>query len=322
MCPYLSLDWNTRLREPKCMLRVENLHFNYGPRKVLDGLTFSVGKGKLVGFLGPNGAGKTTTMNLLTGACYASEGEVFVNNVSMRKEPRVAKRHIGFLPEHAPLYQDMIVSEYLTFVCELKGVPRESWSMFVNEAIEKTRLGDVQHRLIARLSKGFRQRVALAQAIVHQPGLIVLDEPTVGFDPQQVSEFKKLLLSLRSEHTVLWSTHILADVEDTCDEVILIRHGKIITQGVPSQLHRAAGAVKELVLAVKHPSEAFENKLRELAGVSGVQFVKDKQRYHVTYSSETVSDAVLELAAHMKVGVLHLESDRKDLESLFLELTK
>ena len=245
------------------MLRVENLHFNYGPRKVLDGLTFTVTKGKLVGFLGPNGAGKTTTMNLITGACYASDGEVYINNTSMRKNPLEAKKHIGFLPEHAPLYQDMVVSDYLSFVCELKGVPREKWQTYVSEAIEKTRLGEVQDRLIARLSKGFRQRVALAQALVHKPDLIVLDEPTVGFDPQQVSEFKKLLRSLRSEHTVLWSTHILADVEDTCDEVILIRNGKIITQGVPSQLQRQAGGVKELILAVKYPSEEFQKKLGE-----------------------------------------------------------
>ncbi len=304
------------------MLRVENLHFNYGPRKVLDGLSFTVSKGKLVGFLGPNGAGKTTTMNLITGACYASDGEVFINQISMRKNPLEAKKHIGFLPEHAPLYQDMIVEDYLTFVCELKGVPREKWQAYVSEAIEKTRLGEVQGRLITRLSKGFRQRVALAQALVHKPALIVLDEPTVGFDPQQVSEFKKLLRSLRSEHTVMWSTHILADVEDTCDEVILIRNGQIITQGVPSQLQRAAGGVKELILAVKHPSEDFQKKLSEVHGVDSVRFLQDKQRYQITYSADTVSDAVLELAAASKVGVLHLESDRKDLESLFLELTK
>ncbi len=304
------------------MLRVENLHFNYGPRKVLDGLTFTVAKGKLVGFLGPNGAGKTTTMNLITGACYASDGEVFINQTSMRKNPLEAKKHIGFLPEHAPLYQDMIVADYLTFVCELKGVPREKWKAYVSEAIEKTRLGEVQERLIARLSKGFRQRVALAQALVHKPDLIVLDEPTVGFDPQQVSEFKKLLRALRSEHTVLWSTHILADVEDTCDEVILIRNGQIITQGAPSQLQRAAGGLKELILAVKHPSDEFEKNLGKVPGVDSVRFLQDKQRYQIAYSLDTVSDAVLELAAISKVGVLHLESDRKDLESLFLELTK
>jgi ABC-2 type transport system ATP-binding protein len=304
------------------MLRVESLHFYYGPRKVLDGLSFSVAQGKLVGFLGPNGAGKTTTMNLITGACYASDGEVFVNDVSMRKNPLEAKKHIGFLPEHAPLYQDMIVSDYLSFICELKGVPREKWKAFVDEAIEKTRLGEVQGRLITRLSKGFRQRVALAQALVHKPALIVLDEPTVGFDPQQVSEFKKLLMALRSEHTVLWSTHILADVEDTCDEVILIRNGQIITQGAPSQLQRAAGGVKELILVVKHPSEEFQKNLCGLTGVTAVKYAHEKQRYQITYSVDTVSDDVLALAAQMKVGVVSLESDRKDLESLFLELTK
>jgi ABC-2 type transport system ATP-binding protein len=304
------------------MLRVENLHFYYGPRKVLDGLSFTVPKGKLVGFLGPNGAGKTTTMNLITGACYASEGEVFVNDVSMRKQPLEAKKHVGFLPEYAPLYQDMVVSDYLQFICEIKGVSKDKHSSYVHEAIEKTKLGEVQGRLISRLSKGFRQRVGVAQALVHKPDLIVLDEPTVGFDPQQVNEFKKLLRSLRSEHTVLWSTHILADVEDTCDEIILIRSGQIITQGVPSQIQRAARGSKELILTVKHPSDEFLKQLLAISGVVKAEFIIEKQRYHINYSTESVSDEVLQLAAAMKVGVVNLESDRRDLESLFLELTK
>ncbi len=304
------------------MLRVENLHFYYGPRKVLDGLSFHVGKGKLVGFLGPNGAGKTTTMNLITGACYASDGDILINGTSMHKNPLEAKKHVGYLPEYAPLYQDMAVKDYLTFVCELKGIAHDKISSYVKEAMEKTNLGEVQDRLIARLSKGYRQRVGLAQALVHKPDLIVLDEPTVGFDPQQVSEFKKLLRSLRSEHTVLWSTHILADVEDTCDEIILIRSGQIITQGAPSQIQRADKGIKELFLTVKHPSSEFQDKLAALSAVTAVQFALEKNRYQITHTGDGVSDDVLQLAAAMKVGVVGLESERRDLESLFLELTK
>lgn len=304
------------------MLRVENLHFSYGPRKVLDGLTFEVQKGKLVGFLGPNGAGKTTTMNLISGFHYSSEGEVFIHGHSMSRSPQIAKKHIGFLPENAPLYGDMIVQDYLHFVCEIKGVSADNLNPFVKEAISKTGLEDVQHRLISRLSKGFRQRVGLAQAIVHKPDLIILDEPTVGFDPQQVFEFKKLLISLKNEHTVLWSTHILADVEDTCDEVIVIREGRIITQGAPQWIQANHLGPKELILTVKQPSKEFATKLQAMESVQQVRFVSEKSRYHILYKNEAIVDKVLELAALEKVGVIQMESDRRDLETLFLELTK
>ncbi len=304
------------------MLRVQNLQFYYGPRKVLDDLSFQVQKGKLVGFLGPNGAGKTTTMNLLTGLCYSSEGEILIAGHSMTQNPMEAKKHIGFLPEQAPLYSDMSVADYLAFVCGIKGVSPQNLNQYVKDAIEKTGLRDVQNRLIARLSKGFRQRVGLAQAIVAKPDLIVLDEPTVGFDPQQVNEFKKLLLSLKGEQTVLWSTHILADVEDICDEVIVIRDGRIITQGSPAQIQSNHLGSRELVLTVKVPYAGFVQKLEALSGVKQVRFVADKSRYHLLYTDDSVSDRVLELAAHEKVGVLKMESDRSDLESLFLQLTQ
>lgn len=304
------------------MLRVENLNFYYGPRKVLDGLSFAVQKGKLVGFLGPNGAGKTTTMNLITGLYYTTQGEIFVGNHSMSKNPLEAKKHVGFLPEHAPLYPDMTVGDYLQFVASVKGVLPENLNQFVKEAIAKTGLQDVQERLIARLSKGYKQRVGLAQAIVCKPDLIVLDEPTVGFDPQQVNEFKKLLMSLRGEHTVLWSTHILADVEDTCDEVVVIRNGKILTQGAPSQIQSNHLGLRELVLTVKVPSTSFLQKLQAVDGIKKVEFVAEKSRYHVLYAQDSVTDQVLELAASEKVGVVKMESDRRDLETLFLELTQ
>ncbi|MBY0386122.1 ABC transporter ATP-binding protein [bacterium] len=304
------------------MLKVENLHFNYGPRKVLDGLNFEVQKGKLVGFLGPNGAGKTTTMNLISGFHYVTEGEILINGHSMSRYPQIAKKHIGFLPENAPLYGDMIVEDYLRFVCEIKGVTTDKLNQFVKEAIFKTGLQEVQQRLISRLSKGFRQRVGLAQALVHKPDLIILDEPTVGFDPQQVFEFKKLLMSLKNEHTVLWSTHILADVEDTCDEVIVIREGRIITQGSPQWIQANHLGPKELILTVKQPSPEFYAKLQSLDGVEQVRFIAEKARYHIFYKNEAMTDKVLEIAALEKVGVVQVDSDRRNLETLFLELTK
>ena len=304
------------------MLRVENLHFNYGPRKVLDGLNFAVEKGKLVGFLGPNGAGKTTTMNLISGLHYTSEGEIFINSQSMSRSPQMAKKQIGFLPENAPLYTDMIVQDYLRFICEIKAVAKDSINEYVKDAIVKTGLQDVQQRLISRLSKGFRQRVGLAQAIVHKPDLIILDEPTVGFDPQQVFEFKKLLVSLKNQHTVLWSTHILADVEDTCDEVIVIREGRIITQGATQLIQANHLGQKELILTVKKPSQEFYEKLKSVVGVKQVQFTSEKSRYHILYTSESTIDEILEIAALEKVGVVQMQSDKRDLEKLFLELTK
>lgn len=303
------------------MLRVEKLNFNYGPRQVLKSLSFTVEKGKLVGFLGPNGAGKTTTMNLITGYYYSGDGDIFIDQISMKDRPLEAKKKIGFLSENAPLYPDMIVEDYLSFVCQLKGVFGPNLKHWVNEAIENTRLQEVRGRLISRLSKGYRQRVGLAQAMVAKPDLIVLDEPTVGLDPQQVNEFKKWLRTLQGKTAVLWSTHILADVEDICDEVVVIRQGQIVTQGTTAQIRAQRQGARELVLTVKTPSQAFEQKIRSLPGVENVQWVPEKSRYLVRYTLDTVSDHVLQIAALEKVGVLHLESDRSDLESLFLELT-
>ncbi len=302
------------------MLRVEDLSFYYGPRKILDGLSFEIRKGQLVGFLGPNGAGKTTTMSLITGLFYPMQGQIFIQNISMTKEPLIAKKHVGFLPEHAPLYLDMTVSDYLYFVAELKGVEKQNLQSYVKEAIEKTRLGEVHTRFISRLSKGYRQRVGLAQAIVAKPALIVLDEPTVGFDPQQVQEFKNLLKSLRGEHTVLWSTHILADVEDTCDEVIVIDHGRKVAHGPMSEIVPRAQQRRELHLTVRLPSLAFAKRVRELPGVMGVEEMQN--RYVVIYGKDDIADQVIELAAHEKVGVLQIETDKRDLQSLFLQLTQ
>jgi ABC-2 type transport system ATP-binding protein len=304
------------------MLRVENLNFNYGPRKVLEGLSFSIDKGKLVGFLGPNGAGKTTTMNLITGLYYSTEGDIFVNDQSISKNPLLVKKRIGFLPEQAPLYMDMTVVDYLSFVASLKGVSTKNLMSYVKTAIEKTNLSEVESRLIARLSKGYRQRVGLAQAIVAKPDLIVLDEPTVGFDPQQVNEFKKLLVSLKGEHTVLWSTHILADVEDTCDEVVVINQGKIVMQGVPKQISQSSRGERQLRLKVRNATEAFREKLSLLSGVKQVQLDVGQSSYFLTCTGDEVIDAVLALAAQERVGVLQVENDRRSLQDLFLELTQ
>jgi len=303
------------------MLKVKNLTHFYGPYQAIHDLSFHVQPGKLVGFLGPNGAGKTTTMKIITGFTMPTEGEVWISDVNLLSHPVEAKRFLGYLPENPPLYPDMTVSEYLRFVAELKGLDAKTASESVSEMIEAIHLSDVAKRPIHKLSKGFRQRVGLAQAFVSRPKLIILDEPTVGFDPQQASEFRKLLLKFRGRATIIWSTHILSDVESTCDEIVVINKGHIIAHGSHQEITRQIHGHKTLRLYVKAPSEGFLLALQKLKGVVNVEAHDSDSSYSIQYSEQDVTDAVLETALAHKVGVLRVESDSKDLEGLFLELT-
>ncbi|NCB04451.1 MAG: ABC transporter ATP-binding protein, partial [Clostridia bacterium] len=209
------------------MIQVKNLVKRYGDHTAVDDLTFSVEKGQIYGFLGPNGAGKSTTMNIMTGCLGATSGEVLIDGHSILREPEEAKRHIGYLPEQPPLYMEMTVREYLLFAAELRGISRAARAAAVDDAMEQTVLGDVQNRLIRNLSKGYRQRVGLAQAILGYPDVVILDEPTVGLDPKQIIEIRDLIRKLAQEHTVILSSHILSEVSAICDHIMIISHGKL-----------------------------------------------------------------------------------------------
>lgn len=302
------------------MIKVKNLTQYYGPHKAIDGLNFQVQSGKLVGFLGPNGAGKTTTMKILSGFSMPSDGEVWISDINLFTHPTEAKKHIGYLPENPPVYEDLSVEEYLLFVCRLKGIEKAQALENMDEVIQMVNLSEVARRPIHKLSKGFRQRVGLAQALVAKPHVIILDEPTVGLDPQQVSEFRNLLKSLKGKYTVIWSTHILSDVEATCDEIIVINKGQIIAQGSYQEITKKIHGKRQLQLFVKQREPQFEDMVKAMGGLSA-QFNASANRYDIQYGETDITDDILAMALKAKMGIVKMESDSQDLESLFLELT-
>ncbi|MCB9072360.1 MAG: ABC transporter ATP-binding protein [Bdellovibrionaceae bacterium] len=304
------------------MLKVKNLTHFYGPHRAIEDLSFQIRPGVIAGFLGPNGAGKSTTMNILCGASLGYEGEVWISDVNLRSHPLEAKKKIGFLPEHAPLYEDMQVRAYLEFVADLKNVPREKQQEYVDEILHALSLEEVQYRPIYKLSKGFRQRVGLAQAFVAKPELIVLDEPTIGLDPQQINEFRKLIVACKGKSTILWSTHILADVESTCDEIIVISKGKIIASGPQSLLREKLKGKSTARLIVKKASEAFVQSLRSHVGFESVAWLADEHTYRIEYVEPMSMDLILKEAVKNDVSVVKMDQDSVALEELFLELTQ
>ena len=220
------------------MIEINNLTKRYGDFLAVDNISFNVEKGKILGFLGPNGAGKTTTMRIITGFMPPSEGNVTISGYDVLDEPLLTKNKIGYLPETPPLYLDMTVSEYLNFAGLLKQVPNQEINAAVDNACSKVDINDVKNKVIKALSKGYKQRVGLAQAIIHDPEVLILDEPTIGLDPIQIREVRDLIKSLAGNHTIVLSTHILPEVDMTCDEVVIIKKGKIIAQDTPKNLSK------------------------------------------------------------------------------------
>ena len=217
------------------MIEVTNLVKHYGDKKAVDGISFSIHEGELVGFLGPNGAGKSTTMNVLTGYLSATSGSAKINGIDILENPIAAKRHIGYLPEQPPLYMDMAVNEYLDFICDLKGV-KEHRKEHISEICELAGITNVYKRMIRNLSKGYKQRVGLAQALIGDPEVLILDEPTVGLDPIQIIEIRNVIKDLGKKRTVILSSHILPEVQAICERVLVINHGKIIANDTPANL--------------------------------------------------------------------------------------
>src|ERR1700704_4548993 len=253
------------------MIEVENLTKRYGRTTAVDGISFRVHKGEILGFLGPNGAGKTTTMRILT--CYLppTEGTARVAGFDVFEQPMEVKRRVGYTPETPPLYPDMDVGSFLDFCAKIKGVPGKDRRARISDAMEKTRISDVRGTLIGRLSKGYRQRVGLAQAILHNPDVLILDEPTSGLDPKQIIETRELIKGLGGEHTIVLSTHILPEVSMTCGRVVIINKGRVVAEDTPENLtHRLQGAAT-VRLEVKGDGPEMESALGAIAGVKTVR---------------------------------------------------
>ncbi len=312
------------------MITVQGLTKRYARTVAVDHISFEVQKGQIVGFLGPNGAGKTTTMRILTCFLPPSEGTANVAGFDVLENPMEVKKRIGYLPETPPLYPEMEVREYLTFVGKLKGMSGQSLVARVNEVGERCAVADVQSKLIGKLSKGYRQRVGLAQAIIHNPDVLILDEPTAGLDPKQIIETRELIRSLAGNHTILLSTHILPEVEQTCEQVIIINQGKLVaTDSVHNLENRARGA-ESVLLEIEGRDGALDPKtiqsrLERISGVSRVVF-KDARNNRSSFEVESLKDRVIrgDLArAVVEAGwnLNELRPTAMSLEEIFLQLT-
>ncbi len=307
------------------MIEVENLTKRYGRHTAVDGISFRVEKGEILGFLGPNGAGKTTTMRILT--CYLppTEGTARVAGHDVFAAPLEVKRRVGYIPETPPLYPDMSVQDFLTFCAKIKGVPAGERKGKIDEAIEKSRVADVRGKLIGKLSKGYRQRVGLAQAILNNPEVLILDEPTAGLDPKQIIETRELIKSLGGSHTIILSTHILPEVSMTCGRVVIINKGRVVAEDTPENLtHRLRGA-GGLRLEIRGDESAVLSALRAVPGVLQARGRSDNHGIvNVEVEAEAGRDVRADLAATLVgkgFGLLGLQQSGMSLEEIFLHLT-
>jgi ABC-2 type transport system ATP-binding protein len=308
------------------MIEVRGLTKNYGSRPAVRDLSFSVKKGEVVGFLGPNGAGKTTTMKIITGFMAPSSGSVEVAGFDVFEEPIEVKRRIGYLPETPPVYGDMRVDDYLRFVANLKGVEKSRIPSLVEAAIAKTDLGSVRSRVIQNLSKGYRQRVGISQAIVSDPEVLILDEPTVGLDPRQVAEIRHLIKELAGQHTIIISTHILPEVQASCQRIIIINQGEIVAQDTFEGLSRRMTSTGRVHLRVRKASDGLIAALRAVPGVKGVATLAGGPGGEATLAIDTDGSAELseKLAGSvvtLGAGLLEIRTETFNLEDVFLKLT-
>jgi ABC-2 type transport system ATP-binding protein len=307
------------------VIEVEHLTKRYGPFTAVDDVTFRVERGEILGFLGPNGAGKTTTMRVLTGYMPPTQGRVAVAGFDVLSQPIEAKKRIGYLPETPPLYPDMTVRDYLDFVARIKGVPRAERKTRVTAVMERTRIADMARRHCGKLSKGYRQRVGLAQAIMHNPDVLVLDEPTAGLDPKQIIETRKLIKELAGDHTIILSTHILPEVSQTCQRVVIINKGRVVAVDTPDNLTARLRGSESMYVQVDGNIAEVQPTLERVPGVTRVA-VSDTRGPVTGFAvdSETGRDIRRELAAAIVGrgwGLLELRPMRMSLEEIFLSLT-
>lgn len=303
------------------MIEVKNLSRSYGTKLAVRDVSFSVRKGEILGFLGPNAAGKSTTMKVLTGFLPLESGSVVVAGIDVTEHPVDARRHIGYLPENVPLYPDFSVRDYLRFHADIKGVARKLRESRVNETLERCMITDVSNQLIGKLSKGYRQRVGLAMAIIHKPDVIILDEPTVGLDPVAIRETRELIKSLGGEHTVLLSTHILPEVSMTCQRVVIIHEGVTVAEDTPENLSSRINKTPNILLELEKGSPDL---LKELSALDGVVSVNCRETNHYSIEVKPDMDLRADVAGLViaKGGrILSLQTHQVSLEDVFVQLT-
>lgn len=305
-------------------IKLENVTRLYGDKPAVDGISFEVKTGEIVGFLGPNGAGKTTTMKMITGYLAPNSGSVSINGIQVWDDPQKVKLMTGYLPENNPLYLDMYVTDYLEYVAALQQVPKEKIDGRVREMVAVCGIDREKHKKIGELSKGYRQRVGLAQALIHDPGILVLDEPTTGLDPNQIIEIRNLIKEAGLEKTVILSTHILSEVEALSDRILIIHEGRIVADGTPDELKRASseGIAVKVRLEASEGSEVITNSLSGISGVTGVEYLDGSGLYLVSGGDKGLNREIFSLAVKKNWILLEMSTQETRLEDIFKELTK
>ena len=308
------------------MIEINNLVKRYGDKKAVNGISFTVNDDEILGFLGPNGAGKTTTMNIITGYISSTSGSVKVNGHDILEEPELAKKEIGYLPENPPLYNDMTVKEYLSFICDLKGVEKERRKNMLDNIVAMVKISDVYNRLIGNLSKGYKQRVGIAQALIGNPSILILDEPTVGLDPNQIIEIRRLIKTLSKNHSIVISSHILSEIQEIADRVVIINHGKIAAVDSIKDLSTRLSGVSKLRMSFKGPAKDVASRLKMIPGVSDViiKCADTLGEVEITLAPKAGNEVranIFFMMAKSGMPILEFRSLDPSLEDIFLSIT-
>ena len=309
------------------MIEVKNLVKDYGKHHAVKDISFSVPDGQIVGLLGPNGAGKSTTMNIMTGYISATSGEVKIGGYDILEQPIQAKKLIGYLPEIPPLYEDMTVAEYLNFICDLKGIRKKTEKeSSINEVTEAVKISDMKGRLIKNLSKGYKQRVGLAQALIGNPPLLILDEPTVGLDPKQIIEIRELIRKLAKKHTVILSSHILAEVREVCDYIMIISGGKLGASDTTENLENMMSGKGQIEVEAKASRDEMDHIIRRTGKIKEVKYRTSASGITtaqiIAKGGEDIREELFLAFSHADVPMLTLNQSKTTLEEIFLELTQ
>lgn len=307
------------------MIEVKNVTKKYPNIKAVDNINFTIKDGEVVGFLGPNGAGKTTTMNMITGFIEPTEGQIIINGFDIVKKSKKAKKQIGYMPEGVPLYTELTAREFVNYMAELKDVKAKERKEAVEKAIEETGLKDVQNKLIKNLSRGYKQRVSMAGALVGNPEVIILDEPTVGLDPKQITEIRSLIKELGKKHTVILSSHILSEVSQICERVIIINHGKIVAIDTPENLENKTKEKNTILVTVEDKNEKMKNLKEEVKEIEEIKLVKDNEdgtkQYAVTSADKVdLRKKIFEILPKQDIIIFELKKDESTLEDAFIKL--
>jgi ABC-2 type transport system ATP-binding protein len=307
------------------VIEVKNVTKKYPNIKAVDNINFTIKDGEVVGFLGPNGAGKTTTMNMITGFIEPTEGQIIINGFDIVKKSKKAKKQIGYMPEGVPLYTELTAREFVNYMAELKDVKAKERKEAVEKAIEETGLKDVQNKLIKNLSRGYKQRVSMAGALVGNPEVIILDEPTVGLDPKQITEIRSLIKELGKKHTVILSSHILSEVSQICERVIIINHGKIVAIDTPENLENKTKEKNTILVTVEDKNEKMKNLKEEVKEIEEIKLVKDNEdgtkQYAVTSADKVdLRKKIFEILPKQDITIFELKKDESTLEDAFIKL--